>query len=92
MIFEDVSNEMTTFAQKWWFRSRHPQKKLTESVLETPGAVLEFPGAGQEASCKEKLIDFRKYNKKLDGNGSILDPKTEPKVIKNQPQKLYNFQ
>ena len=99
MIFKDVSNEMTTFAQKWSFRSRHPPKidhKSTKIGLGAPkiglGALQSPPGGVQEASWRAKLVKNRKYTQKLDGIGSILVAKTEPKTVKNQPQKLYNFQ
>ena len=99
MIFEDVSNEMTTFVQKWSFRSRHPHKidqKSTKIGLGAPkiglGALQSPPGGVQEGSWRAKLVKNRKYTQKLDGIGSILVAKTEPKTVKNQPQKLYNFQ
>ena len=71
-------------------------KKTTKIGLGAPkiglGALQSPPGGVQEASWRAKLVKNRKYTQKLDGIGSILVAKTEPKTVKNQPQKLYNFQ
>ena len=93
-----VSNEIITVGQKWSFRSRHPPKiheKSTRIALGAPkiglGALQSPPGGVREASWKAKLVKNRKYTQKLDGIGSILVAKTEPKTIKNRVPKLYNF-
>ena len=88
---DDGWNEMTTFAQKWWFRSRHPQKKLTFEGLGAPRSRLRAPRSLPEPSwrrlgeqSREKIAVILKVRR-------IWPPKTEPKTIKNRPQNPSNF-
>ena len=67
-----------------WFGSKIDSWDFSEPSWSPP----EPSGEVQEASWRAKLINFRKYKKKLDRRGSILGPQKGPKSAPKSGSKI----